>query len=173
MIKAFVFDIDNTLYSYDTAHKTAFQAVTDYVCPAFGLAPDEFAALHRQGDRLLRQRVGSVTAAIHNRLIRYQIILEELGQPIRHAPAMAGAGPAQRPGQLRAVRLPHPGREPQVLPLQLLAVAPDLQRLLRAVEDRPDINLRRVLSALTMLQLRGQVEEKSGKRFYAAVVLRP
>lgn len=89
MIKAFVFDIDNTLYSYDTAHKTAFQAVTDYVCPAFGLAPDEFAALHRQGDRLLRQRVGSVTAAIHNRLIRYQIILEELGQPIRHAPVMA------------------------------------------------------------------------------------
>ena len=89
MIKAFVFDIDNTLYSYDTAHKTAFQAVTDYVCPAFGLAPDEFTALHRQGDRLLRQRVGSVTAAIHNRLIRYQIILEELGQPIRHAPAMA------------------------------------------------------------------------------------
>ena len=33
--------------------------------------------------------MGAVTAAIHNRLIRYQIILEELGQPIRHAPVMA------------------------------------------------------------------------------------
>lgn len=89
MIKAFVFDIDNTLYSYDAAHTAAFQAVTDCACRTFGLTPDEFAALHRRGNRLLQERVGSVTAAIHNRLIRYQIMLEELGQPIRYAPELA------------------------------------------------------------------------------------
>lgn len=90
MIKAFVFDLDNTLYSYDAAHSSAFQAVTAYACRTFGLTPGDFSALHRQGSRLLEERVGSVTAAIHNRLIRYQIMLEELGQPIRFAPEMAG-----------------------------------------------------------------------------------
>ena len=89
MVKAFIFDIDNTLYDYDAAHKTAFRAVTDYAGRNFGLTPDEFLSLHRKGDQLLKERVGSVTAAIHNRLIRYQIILEELGQHIRHAPKMA------------------------------------------------------------------------------------
>ena len=41
------------------------------------------------------------------------------------------------------------------------------------ISEAAQIPARRVLSALTMLQLRGQVEEKPGKRFYAAVVLGP
>ena len=89
MIKAIVFDLDNTLYDYDAAHALAFQAVTDYAGRTFGLKAEEFAALHKQGDRLLRERIGSVTASIHNRLLRYQVMLEETGQPVSHAPRMA------------------------------------------------------------------------------------
>lgn len=89
MIKAFLFDIDNTLYDYDAAHRAAFGAVSDYACRTYGLTPDGFVDLHRRGNRILQERVGSVTAAIHNRLIRYQIMLEELGRPIGGAPRMA------------------------------------------------------------------------------------
>lgn len=39
------------------------------------------------------------------------------------------------------------------------------------ISDQTQIPARRVLSALTMLQLRGFVEERPGKRFYAAVIL--
>ena len=41
------------------------------------------------------------------------------------------------------------------------------------IVDAAQIPARRVLSALTMLQVRAMVEEKPGKRFYANVVLRP
>ncbi len=39
------------------------------------------------------------------------------------------------------------------------------------ISEETQIPARRVLSALTMLQLRGRVEERPGKRFYAAVIL--
>ena len=89
MIKTFLFDIDNTLYDYDAAHQAAFRAVSAYACRAYGLTPDAFIALHKRGNQLLQERVGSVTAAIHNRLIRYQIMLEELGRHMGGAPRMA------------------------------------------------------------------------------------
>ncbi len=41
------------------------------------------------------------------------------------------------------------------------------------ISEAAQIPARRVLSALTMLQIRGLVEERPGKRFYAAVRLKP
>jgi DNA processing protein len=41
------------------------------------------------------------------------------------------------------------------------------------IAEAAQIPARRVLSALTMLQLRDMVEEKPGKRFYAKVILKP
>lgn len=90
MIKAIIFDIDGTLYDYDTAHAAAFRAVTEYGAQHFGLSAEEFQALHRQGDRMLRSHIGTANATIHNRLLRYQLMLESIGQPITHAPVMAG-----------------------------------------------------------------------------------
>lgn len=89
-MKAVLFDLDNTLYSYDNAHRTAIQALTDYAARNLELDGEAFAALHRSADRLLRARAGEACAAIHNRLIRYQIMLEKMGRPIAHAPRMAG-----------------------------------------------------------------------------------
>lgn len=88
MIKACIFDIDNTLYSYDLAHAPAYRAVSDYACAAFDLTPERFDALHQSANRTLRAHAGENCAAIHNRLIRYQLLLEELGQPLSHAPKM-------------------------------------------------------------------------------------
>ncbi|MCD7822304.1 MAG: HAD-IA family hydrolase [Clostridiales bacterium] len=88
MIKVIIFDIDNTLYSFDAAHQVAFGALLDYAQRELGVAPDEFRRLHREMNQELKGRMGSC-AAIHNRLIRYQNILERLGQPIGHALRMS------------------------------------------------------------------------------------
>lgn len=88
MIEAVIFDIDNTLYNYDAAHAVAFQALTDYAKQSLGVEPGRFAALHQAANQILKVRTGGDCAAIHNRLIRYQILLEELGMPVFHAPVM-------------------------------------------------------------------------------------
>ena len=88
MLRAVLFDLDNTLYDYDAAHAAAWQALTDYALAQFSLAPARFEALHREADRTLRAHAGD-GPVVHNRLIRYQLLLEALGRPIRHAPEMA------------------------------------------------------------------------------------
>lgn len=52
----------------------------------------------------------------------------------------------------------------------LLAIR-DKEHTADEISDSAQIPARRVLSALTMLQLRGLVEERAGKRFYACVIL--
>lgn len=89
MIKALIFDIDNTLYNYDAAHQAAFCALSDWADVHLGLSRDGFQALHHKGDQLLRSHTGRSCAAVHNRLIRYQLMLEHIGQPIAFAPVMA------------------------------------------------------------------------------------
>lgn len=88
MIQAVIFDIDNTLYDYDAAHAVAFEALTGYAQRALGVDPERFDALHQAANQVLKARTGGDCAAIHNRLIRYQILLEELDKPVFHAPIM-------------------------------------------------------------------------------------
>lgn len=54
-----------------------------------------------------------------------------------------------------------------LLTIQRRSLTPD------DISEQTQIPARRVLSALTMLQLRGLVEEKPGNRFFAAVLLTP
>ena len=81
MIKTVIFDIDNTLYDYDVAHRAAFSAVSAYASEAFGWDTEVFAEKHSRMQRTLCERMeeGSV---IHNRLIRYQNLLEKEGLPL-------------------------------------------------------------------------------------------
>lgn len=86
---ATIFDLDDTLYDYDAAHAAAFRAAADYARQALGLSEEEFTALHRQADRTLREHTGGPCAADHDRLIRYQLMLEQIGKPLAHAARMA------------------------------------------------------------------------------------
>ena len=88
MVHAVIFDLDNTLYSYDRAHAAAFAALKTYAFSALGLSEERFEALHEQASREIRERSGG-GPVIHNRLIRFQQMLEQAGLPIRCAPAMA------------------------------------------------------------------------------------
>lgn len=91
MIKALICDIDNTLYCYDDAHEVALRALADAVHRTLGVPAEELPALHQQAYEIQQDRTGAQIAAIHNRLIRCQIILEQLGLPVSHAPRMAEA----------------------------------------------------------------------------------
>ena len=77
-IQCVIFDIDNTLYSYDAAHAAAFQKLTQFAAERLGISGADFQALHRQTNEALKQRMGPV-AAVHNRLIRYQNLVEQRG----------------------------------------------------------------------------------------------
>lgn len=88
MIKAVFFDIDGTLYDYNAAHRIAFGALAEEARARFGWQWSDFLALHRRSDDLLKARCGLKSAAIHNRLIRYQIMLELMERPIGYAPQM-------------------------------------------------------------------------------------
>ena len=89
MLKAVVFDIDNTLYSYDAAHAAAWSALKAYAGETLGLSPERFEALHTEAIHTQAARAGGPCAAVHNRLIRCQLMLESGGLPIFHAPRMA------------------------------------------------------------------------------------
>ena len=78
MIKTVIFDVDNTLYSYTEAHKAAFGALTAYADEKLGLSQEDFEKLHQDTEKELRAYMGNV-AALHNRCIRYQVMLERRG----------------------------------------------------------------------------------------------
>ncbi len=81
MIKTVIFDVDNTLYSYTDAHEAAFEALSMYADKKLGLSRDVFECLHKKTEDTLREYMGNV-AALHNRCIRYQIMLESQGLPL-------------------------------------------------------------------------------------------
>jgi len=75
MLKAIIFDIDNTLYDYDTANALAIDALRQYTNINFGWSSEETDAKIKAAYSSIQNEIGK-KAAIHNRLIRYQRILE-------------------------------------------------------------------------------------------------
>lgn len=70
MIKAVIFDIDNTLYSYDENHIYGMEALAVYCRDSFGITTDEMQACYRKAGRIMTDRIGTDTAAIHSRMLR-------------------------------------------------------------------------------------------------------
>ena len=83
--EAVLFDIDNTLYSYDAAHAVAFARLLDYGTRRLGLEQQAFRQLHSQAMAQVNAVLGRPCAAMHNRLLRYQRMLELAGLPLCHA----------------------------------------------------------------------------------------
>lgn len=84
MLKAVIFDIDNTLYSYDSGDRVAAAAVGSYVHQKLGVAPERFNEACKKAMQL-QFRDHSTSASCHSRAIRYMMAMEMLGQPLRHA----------------------------------------------------------------------------------------
>lgn len=81
MIKTVIFDIDNTLYDYDKNHILGMKALTDYCQSEFDLNEKEVLACYHQAMDITNRRIGTDTAAIHSRMLRFQCMTELLKQP--------------------------------------------------------------------------------------------
>ena len=88
MVKAVIFDIDNTLYSYDEAHAVAWEALCAYAKAQLDMDAETFLRCHKAAQTIVKERLNADCAALHNRQLRYQVLLEENQKPLRHAIAM-------------------------------------------------------------------------------------
>lgn len=79
MIKAVIFDIDNTMYDFDEAHKTAMISLGAYAEKNFGMGYEETKELVAKCIGIVMERTGENCAAWHNRMLRFQCFLEQIG----------------------------------------------------------------------------------------------
>ena len=88
MIKAVIFDIDNTLYSYDDAHVYGWEALCGYAQEKLGMDREMFSAAVNAASKTVKERLGADCAALHDRTLRLQVLLEQNGLPLCHAAPM-------------------------------------------------------------------------------------
>lgn len=81
MIKAVFFDIDDTIYDYTSADKAAVTALKAYCRRKLGLTDHSFEQYISSARHMADERTGKGCAAVHNRLIRFQCMLEIMGKP--------------------------------------------------------------------------------------------
>lgn len=85
MIKAVVFDLDNTIYNYDKCHIVAMKQLEEYVCDKYGLNKVDFRKNFELAKDEVKKLLGN-TAASHNRMLYMQIFLEKINQsPVEDA----------------------------------------------------------------------------------------
>ena len=82
MIKAVIFDIDNTLYSYEHSHEYGMRSLAAYCNRVFGVSEEETEECYKRANKIMMGRIGSETAAMHNRLMRMQCMLELWDKPL-------------------------------------------------------------------------------------------
>ena len=82
MIKAVIFDLDNTLYNYDANHIYGMEALVNYCRDTFGLTEKETKECYAKAGRIMADRIGTDTAAIHSRMLRLQCMMELMENPL-------------------------------------------------------------------------------------------
>ena len=76
--KAILIDIDNTLYAYEPAHKSAIAAVAEKLNLELSIDRRIFTSHYESARIEVKQRLGK-TASSHSRLLYMQMVLERLG----------------------------------------------------------------------------------------------
>ncbi len=84
MIKCVIFDLDGTIYDYDSAHAAGYQSLRQYAASHLGLAAEEFDRLYDRAMDEIEEELGSDSAAIHDRFLRFQRMLEYRGESLSH-----------------------------------------------------------------------------------------
>lgn len=87
MIKAVFFDIDDTLFTFEKAHRAALKTLCCYVWELLQIPPDAFAAAYYEHYRRMEAEIGP-QASIHSRTVRFARILREYGKPLSYAPVL-------------------------------------------------------------------------------------
>lgn len=78
MIKAVIFDLDNTLYAYDPLDAEARERVQGLTCKKLGITAQQYEEAYLFGRNETKRQLGDVGAS-HNRMLYCQKTLEYLG----------------------------------------------------------------------------------------------
>jgi putative hydrolase of the HAD superfamily len=78
MPKAIFIDIDNTLYSYSSAHSKAITAVHELVASQFEIAEENFDSVYRAARAIVKKKLAGSPSA-RNRLLYFQTMFELIG----------------------------------------------------------------------------------------------
>lgn len=81
-IRTVIFDIDDTMYDYTFGDRAAKEAVKSYCLRELELTGDMFEHLYQSANQTIIQRIGYPCAAIHNRFIRFQCMMELMKKPL-------------------------------------------------------------------------------------------
>jgi putative hydrolase of the HAD superfamily len=83
MLKAVIFDIDDTLYSYQEANKRTMERMKLFVMMELGIPMEEF---EQDYHRLMQEQIQICggTSGRYSRAIRFQRMMEERGLPLRY-----------------------------------------------------------------------------------------
>ena len=85
MIKAVIFDLDNTVYNYDYCHEKAMHSLQEFACKKYSLGKEEFYSSFDVAKRNVKAQLGN-TGASHNRLLYMQLFLENINRnPVEDA----------------------------------------------------------------------------------------
>ena len=77
MIKAVIFDLDNTIYSYDICNEKAMLKLQNFAMDKYGINEETFQTTFNEAKRKVKKQLGNVGAS-HNRMLYMQFFLEEL-----------------------------------------------------------------------------------------------
>lgn len=85
MIKAVVFDLDDTVYDYRFCDRYAVERLRRHCMKAFSIQGEEFNQAYGKAKQIVKERLGNVGAS-HNRMLYMQTFLELIAQkPSVHA----------------------------------------------------------------------------------------
>ena len=77
MVKAVIFDLDDTLYAYEPLNIVATERVREFTCRELGITAKQFDEAYEFGKSETKRQLGDV-AASHNRMLYCQKTLEYL-----------------------------------------------------------------------------------------------
>ncbi len=72
------FDMDNTLYHYDPAHKEAISIVRNKIVNRFGIKDNDFDTAFNEARKIIKSQLGEV-ASSHSRLLYFEKMFEIMG----------------------------------------------------------------------------------------------
>ena len=86
MIKAVIFDLDNTLYDYDLCNAAAEAALYREISDQLKISCETAGAVVKKAKINVKKNLGAEVAASHNRLLYMQNVCEQLGKdPLKYA----------------------------------------------------------------------------------------
>ena len=72
------FDMDNTLYHYDSSHKEAMNIVRNKIVNRFGIKDEDFNMAFNKARKIIKNQLGAV-ASSHSRLLYFEKMFEIMG----------------------------------------------------------------------------------------------